>query len=221
MKKSILNGKWVLSVNDDPDVLKRLEEKIREAAPNCHFEKITTYKDAFEHLVFFMYDLLILDNTLPRSRELLDFAVNRPFPVPVAVVTPIPLAPDVLKLTKESGPKVVLSTKKTDGMVPALEYIVWYESLPSSAKFFESIRRFFNIRSESAHTRRVPDSYFPFRKGKKTYGANMFTGWKQSLDNLKNYLNGYFECHIGKGTNVKWRELKSEIGIDGISDVKV
>jgi len=198
MKESILNGKWVLGVNADPDVLKSLEEKIKRAAPNCHFEKTTTYKDAFEHLVFLMYDLLILDNTLPRSRELLDFAVNRPFPVPVALVTPRPAVPETVKLTKEAGAKVVLSMEN-DGVVPVLEYIVWYESLTPLARFFENVRKLLNTRSESIHSRGVTDSHLLPRTFKRTYRANIFTGWKQSLDNLKSHLNGYFESNPEKG----------------------
>ncbi len=220
MKESILNGKWVLGVNDDPDVLKRLEEKIKKAAPSCHFEKSTTYKDAFEHLVFFMYDLLILDNTLPRNRELLDFAVNRPFPVPVAIVTSIPVTPDELKLTKESGAKVVLPAKSTDGIVPVLEYIVWHESLSPLARFFENIRQFVNARSASTHTRDVPDSDFSSRMFKRTYRANIFTGWKQPFQNLKNHLNGYFESSP-KCINRKWPEWRCFSDINGASEVKI
>ena len=208
MKESILNDKWVLGVNADPDVLKSLEEKIKKTAPNCHFEKTTTYKDAFEHLVFFMYDLLILDNTLPRSRELLDFAVNRPFPVPVALVTPRP-----------AGAKVVLPTE-SDGVVPVLEYIVWYESLTPLAKFFQNVRKLVNTRSESIQISEVLDSHFPSRMLKRTYRPNIFTAWKQPFENLKDHLNDYFESSP-KCINRRWPELRCFTDINGISDVKI
>ncbi len=56
MEESILNNKWVLGINRNQDVLNGLKKKILKAAPNCHFEKATTYQEAFEYLVFFMYD---------------------------------------------------------------------------------------------------------------------------------------------------------------------
>lgn len=220
MKESILNGKWVLGVNNNPDVLNRLEEKIKKAAPNCHFEKATTYREAFEFLVFFIYDLVILDDTLDRSRELLDFAVNRPFPVPVAISGPLFSVPETLKWTKGAGAKVVLPTE-SDGVVPVLEYIVWYESLTPLAKFFENVRKLANTRSESIHFKGVPDSHFPPRNVKKNFRTNIFTGWKQSLDNLKSHLNGYFGSHMENGINVKWPEWKSLSDINGTSGIKV
>ncbi len=43
MKGSILEGKRILAVDEDPDVLKVLEEKILQSSPNCIFDKVTTY----------------------------------------------------------------------------------------------------------------------------------------------------------------------------------
>jgi len=226
MKESVLNGKWILGVNEDVDALRVLEEKIKETAPDCHFEKATTYREAFEFLVFFMYDLVILDNTLHRSRELLDFAVNRPFPVPVAIVTPSLAAPETLKLTKEAGAKVVLSMEKLSGVVPVLEYIVWRQQLPPLARFFEDLRGFFDGRRlfsknrdyEREHEFSVPKNRMALKKGYKT---DIILEGKQSYLKLKNHLNGYFESNPEKETILKWPELKSEIGIDGRPEVKV
>jgi hypothetical protein len=41
MAESILNGKSILAVDDEPDVLVILEEEILAAAPKCKFEKAT------------------------------------------------------------------------------------------------------------------------------------------------------------------------------------
>jgi hypothetical protein len=225
MKESVLNGKWILGVNEDVDALRVLEEKIKETAPDCHFEKATTYREAFEFLVFFMYDLVILDNTLPRSRELLDFAVNRPFPVPVAIVTPSLAAPETLKLTKEAGAKVVLSMGKINGVVPVLEYIVWREQLPPLARFFEDLRESFNGRRLFSKNRGEKELKFSVPKNrmalKKGYKTDIILEGKHSYLKLKNHLNGYFESHPEKETILKWPELKSEIGIDGGPDVKI
>ena len=50
MTDSILNGKRVLAVDDEADVLTVLEEEIKDAAPTCQFDKATTYEEAVERL---------------------------------------------------------------------------------------------------------------------------------------------------------------------------
>ena len=41
MKKSILDDKRILAVDEEPDVLDTSEEEILEAAPKCIFKKAT------------------------------------------------------------------------------------------------------------------------------------------------------------------------------------
>ncbi len=50
MADSILNGKSVLAVDDEPDVLTVLEDEILGSAPKCKFEKTTTYEEAAKKL---------------------------------------------------------------------------------------------------------------------------------------------------------------------------
>jgi hypothetical protein len=42
MTDSILNGKKILAVDDEADVLTVLEEEIGEACPNCKMDKVTS-----------------------------------------------------------------------------------------------------------------------------------------------------------------------------------
>ena len=46
MAASILDGKRVLAVDDEPDVLSTLEDEIQASAPKCQFDKATTYAEA-------------------------------------------------------------------------------------------------------------------------------------------------------------------------------
>jgi len=226
MKESILNNNWVLGVNSNEDVLNGLKEKILKAAPNCHFEIATTYQEAFEFLVFFMYDLIILDNALSRGRDLLDFAVNRPFPVPVAIVTSHTTTPGELKLTKESGAKVVLPIEKLDDVIPVLEYIVWREQLPPLARLFENLRESLNGRRLFSKKRDYKgERKFSVSKNrpapKKGHKTDILPGWKHSYLKLKNHLNGYFEFHLEKEINLKWPECKSDTEVDVRSEVRI
>jgi len=224
MKESVLNNKWVLGVNSNEDVLNVLKEKILKAAPNCHFEKATTYQEAFEFLVFFMYDLIILGNALSRSHDLLDFAVNRPFPVPVAILTHA-ATPETLKLTKEAGAKVVLSMRELDDIVPVVEYIVWREQLPPLARFFENLRESLNGRCFFSKNRDYKGGRkFSTSKNrpapKKGHKTDILLGWKHSYLKLKNRLN-YFESCPGNEIYLKWPELKIETEVDVRSEVRV
>jgi hypothetical protein len=59
--KSMLNGKRVLLVDDEPDVLDVLKEEISAAAPRCVIDTAQSYRDATALLASWTYDLAILD----------------------------------------------------------------------------------------------------------------------------------------------------------------
>ena len=77
MKSSILDGKKILAVDDEPDVANVLEEEIVGACPNCRIEKVTTYEAAVKKLESQSYDVVILDIMGVRGFDLLDLAVSR------------------------------------------------------------------------------------------------------------------------------------------------
>ncbi len=62
MKEFTLSGKRILGADDEPDVLEVLHEEVLEAYPECKFEKVTNYYQAFERMNLLTYDLVILDN---------------------------------------------------------------------------------------------------------------------------------------------------------------
>ena len=80
MAESILNGKRILAVDDEPDVLDVLEEEILGYAPNCTIEKATTYQEATQKLESQNYDVVVLDIMGVRGFDLLDQTVKRSFP---------------------------------------------------------------------------------------------------------------------------------------------
>ncbi|HEX4921016.1 MAG TPA: response regulator, partial [Candidatus Bathyarchaeia archaeon] len=77
MAASILDGKRVLAVDDEPDVLSTLEDEIQAAAPKCKFDKATTYAEASKLLKSQQYDVVILDIMGVRGFELLEQAVKQ------------------------------------------------------------------------------------------------------------------------------------------------
>ena len=122
MTESILNGKRVLAVDDEPDVLAVLEEEILAACPDCQLEKATSYEAAVKLLNSKNYDAAILDIMGIRGFDLLGLAVNRN--LPVAMLTAHALTPEALKQSIEMGARAYLPKEKLGEIVPFLEDIL-------------------------------------------------------------------------------------------------
>jgi len=144
MPESILNGKKILAVDDEPDVLNVLEEEITEVCPACKFDKAITYEEAVRLMTSNKYDLVILDIMGVRGFELLDAAVKRK--LPVAMLTAHALAPEALKRSIEMMARVYLPKEKMGEIVPFLEYVLKYEYLTGWKALFLKLRGFFNER---------------------------------------------------------------------------
>ncbi len=139
MKTSILEGKQILAVNDDPEVLELLRQKILEAGLICRFDKATTYHQAVERLLCLTYDLVVLDIEGGRSFDLLRLAVRRNFPV--AMLTSNPLNPGALKRSIEMGAKAYLPRDKMSEIVPFLEDMLTCKCLRGWKCLFGKMRR--------------------------------------------------------------------------------
>jgi len=119
MVESILNGKKILAVDDEPDVLTVLEEEILGAAPNCYFDRSTNYQKAAEFLSSFTYDLVILDIMGVRGFDLLNLAVDRPSPLPVVMLTAHALSPGALRQSIEMGARAYLPKRNLEKLFPS------------------------------------------------------------------------------------------------------
>ena len=147
MADSILNGKCILAVDDEPDVLAILEDEILGAAPKCKFEKATTYEDAVKKLKSQTYDVAILDIMGVRGFDLLELAVNRNFRV--AMLTAHALSPEALKRSFELKARAYLPKEKLGEVVPFLEDVLKYEYLPGWRRALEKLKGFFDSKFES------------------------------------------------------------------------
>jgi CheY-like chemotaxis protein len=122
MKQSILSGKRILAVDDEPDVLTVLEEEISGACSSCHFDKATSYVEASGMLKSQTYDVIILDIMGVGGFDLLNLAVNRNFKV--AMLTAHALYPEALKRSIELEARAYLPKEKLGEIVPFLEDIL-------------------------------------------------------------------------------------------------
>lgn len=121
MTESILNGKSILAVDDEPDVLAVLEEEILASCPNCKLEKATTYEEAANKLKSQIFDMVVLDIMGVRGFDLLDLAVGRN--LPVAMLTAHALNPEALKQSFMMGARAYLPKEKLGEIIPFLEDI--------------------------------------------------------------------------------------------------
>ncbi len=144
MVESILNGKSILAVDDEPDVLAILEDEIKEACPDSRLDKATTYEQAVERMILLTYDVVILDIMGVRGFDLLELAVTRNFPV--VMLTAHALTPDALKRSYELGARAYLPKEKLGEIVPFLEDVLRYENLPGWRRLLEKMEGFFNER---------------------------------------------------------------------------
>ena len=144
MVESILNGKTILAVDDEPDILSVLEAEILDAAPNCKFEKATTYEEASKKLESQTYDVVILDIMGVRSFDLLDLAVRKN--LNVAMLTAHALSPDALKRSFEMKARAYLPKEKLGEVVPFLEDILTYEYLPGWKRLMKKLEGYFKAR---------------------------------------------------------------------------
>lgn len=147
MATSILNGKRILAVDDEPDVLTVLEEEILEAAPDCIFEKASTFEEAAGKLKSDTYDIVILDIMGVRGFELLELAVSRNFRV--AMLTAHALNPEALKRSFDMKARAYLPKEKLGEIVPFIEDALKLEYLPGWKKLMEKLKGFFDIHFES------------------------------------------------------------------------
>jgi CheY-like chemotaxis protein len=147
MGESILNGKRILAVDDEIDVLMVLEDEILEAAPNCSYEKATTYEGAVEKLKTNFYDVVVLDIMGVQGFDLLELAVSRNFRV--AMLTAHALTPEALKRAFEMKAHAYLPKEKLGEIVPFLEDVLRYEYLPGWKRLLDNLKGFFDSKFES------------------------------------------------------------------------
>ncbi len=144
MTSSLLDGKTILAVDDEPDVLDILEEEILEAGPNCKVEKVSTYHEAFRRLKARTYDIVILDIMGVRGFELLDLSAEHN--LTVVMLTAHALHPEALKRSIEKKARAYLPKDKLGGIVPFLECVLEEAYLPGWGRLMKKLENYFASR---------------------------------------------------------------------------
>jgi CheY-like chemotaxis protein len=147
MTESVLNGKRILAVDDEPDVLTVLEEDILGVCPKAILDKATTYEEAIKKIQKTPYDVVVLDIMGVRGFDLLEEAVRRK--LRVAMLTAYALSPEALKRSLELGARAYLPKEKLGEIVPFLEDVLTQEFVPGWVRLYEKLKGFFDQKFES------------------------------------------------------------------------
>lgn len=146
MSKSILNGKKILAVDDEADVLAVLQDEILDACPDCTLDTATDYERAVELLESKHYDAVILDIMGVRGFELLDLAVKKDRKV--AMLTAHALNAESLKKSIEMKARAYLPKDKLGEVVPFLEDMLKDDYESGWKKLFHKLHGFFTEKFE-------------------------------------------------------------------------
>lgn len=141
MSDSILDGKRILAVDDEPDVLQLLEEEIMAVCPNCVFVKATDYEGAARLIESEIYDVVILYIMGVRGFDLLEATVKRGFKT--AMLTAHALSPEALERSIELKARAYLPKEKLGEIVPFLEDILKLDYVSGWKRLFEKLHTFF------------------------------------------------------------------------------
>ena len=144
MKDSILNGKNILAVNSDPDVLEVLGEEILEDCPNCTFDAVTAFKEASERLASYTYHLVVLDIMGVRGFDLLERAVLKK--IPVTLLTAHPFTPEALRPCLGTQAISFLHKENLGEIVPFLEGVLTNGHISGWKCVTEKLKGFFDAK---------------------------------------------------------------------------
>ena len=147
MTVSVLDGKRILAVDDEPDILAVLEQEIKDSCPNCRFDKATTYEKGVELINAGAYDIVILDIMGVRGFDLLELAVKRDFRV--GMLTAHALSAEALKKSHDLGARAYLPKDKLGEIVPFLEDILTQEYKTGWRRLLEKLGTYFDDQFET------------------------------------------------------------------------
>jgi CheY-like chemotaxis protein len=158
MTDSILNGKKILAVDDEPDVLAVFEDEIRDKCANCTFDKAMNYEQAIQLLEKNHYDIVVLDIMGVRGFDLLEISVSRNFRT--AMLTAHALSPEALKKSHDLGARAYLPKDKLGDIVPFLEDILQYEYKSGWRRLLDKLENYFDSQFEPGWKKASGISYW-------------------------------------------------------------
>jgi DNA-binding response OmpR family regulator len=141
MASSILAGKRILAVDDEPDVLDTLADLLGDY-PGLMLDRATDYESGFHLLRSWSYDAVILDIMGVRGFDLLNASVHLGFPT--VMLTAHALSAEAFKKSIEMGARAYIPKEKMSDIAAFLEDVMTLEHGSSVRRMFQRLGGFFN-----------------------------------------------------------------------------
>ena len=141
MADSILNGKRLLAVDDEPDVLDTLEDLL-EDYQGLILDRATDYETGYHLIRSWTYDAVILDIMGVRGYDLLNAAVHLGFPT--VMLTAHAFSMEALKKSIEMGARAYIPKEKMVDIADFLEDVLTLEHRLSLKSMFRRLGGVFN-----------------------------------------------------------------------------
>ena len=141
MAKNILDGKRILAVDDEADVLETLQDLL-EGYEGLVLDTARDYETGYHLLRSWTYDVVILDIMGVRGFDLLSAAVHLGFPT--VMLTAHALSVDALKQSIELGARAYIPKEKMADISEFLEDVLSLHHSGSLQKMFQRLGGFFN-----------------------------------------------------------------------------
>jgi DNA-binding response OmpR family regulator len=141
MPGSILYGKRLLAVDDEPDVLDTLED-ILAGYEGLVLDRAMDHETGFHLLRSWTYDAVILDIMGVRGFDLLNAAVHLGFPA--VMLTAHALTPESLKKSIEMGARAYIPKERMFDIDAFLEDVLTLDHRSNLRNMFTRLGRFFN-----------------------------------------------------------------------------
>jgi len=139
MTKGVLEGRRMLAVDDEPDILDVLKEDLDKHG--VALDTATTYEEGLQRLHSFTYDAAILDIMGVRGFDLLAFAASRE--IPVVMLTAHALSPESLKRSIELGARAYIPKDEIDNIAPFIEDVLTLSYRSAWKSLFSKLGHFF------------------------------------------------------------------------------
>ncbi len=140
MKDSILNGRRILAVDNDRDILSVMEEEIKYAYPSCFFDKADSYEVAIDKVNSGYYDLVIVDIADVCSFDVLEAAIVRNFNA--VVLSTESTDPNILRYAFDSGALAYFPKERLGDIVKFIENDISYIFASAWKDFTESLYKY-------------------------------------------------------------------------------
>jgi CheY-like chemotaxis protein len=142
MGTSLLDGKRMLAVDDEPDILDVLKEDLEKYG--VALDTASSYEEGFQKMTSYTYDLVILDIMGVRGFDLLMFASSQQ--TPVVMLTAHSLNPESLKKSIELGARAYVPKDEIDRIALIVEDVLTLTYQAAWKSLFETLGGFFGKR---------------------------------------------------------------------------